>query len=85
MQIKTQNCMLIHNNQAHARIPRGDWGSWAGLENYKAVASLSNSGMDHPGKSQIYAGSIQSRAIIGPQAKHHLNGVSLAGLWLPAL
>ena len=32
-----------------------------------------------PGKSQNYKASIQCRAIIGPPAKHHLNGVLLAG------
>ena len=36
-----------------------------------------------PLKSQSYQSSIQCRAIIGPPAKRHLNGVSLAGHWWP--
>ena len=34
--------------------------------------------------SQSYQSSIQCWAIIGPVAKRHLNGVSLAGRWWPA-
>ena len=37
-----------------------------------------------PLKSQSYQSSIQCWAIIGPVAKRHLNGVSLAGRWWPA-
>ena len=34
-------------------------------------------------KSQSYQSSIQCWALIGPPAKRHLNGVLLAGHWLP--
>ena len=37
-----------------------------------------------PEKSQSYQASIQCWVIIGPPAKRHLNGVSLAGRWWPA-
>ena len=37
-----------------------------------------------PLKLQSYQSSIQCWAIIGAQAKRHLNGVSLAGRWWPA-
>ena len=36
-----------------------------------------------PEKSQRYQASIQRWPIIGPLAKRHLNGVSLAGRWWP--
>ena len=36
-------------------------------------------------KSQSYQASIQFWAVIGMVAKRHLNGVSLAGRWWPAL
>ena len=36
-----------------------------------------------PEKSQSYKASIQCWAAIGPPAKRHLNGVSLAGRWCP--
>ena len=36
-----------------------------------------------PLKSQSYQSSIQCWVLIGPPAKRHLNGVSLAGHWLP--
>ena len=35
-------------------------------------------------KSQSFQASIQCSAMIGPPAKSHLNGVSLAGRWCPA-
>ena len=40
--------------------------------------------MGSPEKSQSYQASIPCWAIIGPPAKRHLNGVSLAGRWWPA-
>ena len=36
-----------------------------------------------PLKSQSYQSSIQCSVLIGPPAKRHLNGVSLAGHWWP--
>ena len=69
----------------HVRIQRG--GGRGGVtappppwKIKKNIGFLSNSGSD-PLKS--YKASIQCRAIIRMPAKHHLNGVSLAGWWWP--
>ena len=65
------------------RIKRGDGGSGPPWKVTKNIGFLSNMVPD-PLKTQSYQSSIQCRAIIGPPAKRHLNGVSLAGRWLPA-
>ena len=67
----------------HVRIQRGGTGGPDPLDNYKNIGFLSNTGPD-PLKSQSYQVSIQCWAIIGPPAKRHLNGVSLAGQCWPA-
>ena len=65
--------MIIHMHGSRGggtgRIP---------LENHKNKGFLGNTGPD-PEKSQSYQARIQCWAIIGPQVKHHFNGVSLAG------
>ena len=66
----------------HWRIQRGWQGVRTCLKNHKNRVSLKYwSGS--PEKSQSYQVSIYSWAIIGPPAKRHLNGVSLAGGWWP--
>ena len=46
------------------RVGGGDCGSVPSLENHEAVGFLRNSGMDPPGKSQIYPASILCSAFI---------------------
>ena len=53
------------------------------LQNNKNIWFPSNTGPDTLKKSQSYQASIQCWAIIGPPAKRHSNGVSLAGQWWP--
>ena len=80
-------CHIVWNNMLwliyHVRIQRGGTGGPDPLENYKNIGFLSNTCPD-PLKSQRYQVSIQCLAIIGPPAKRHLNGVSLAGQWWAA-
>ena len=56
--------------------PEGGQGVRTPPENNKNIGFLSNTGLD-PLKN--HKTSIQCWAIIGPSAKRHLNGVSLAG------
>ena len=53
------------------------------LKNHKNIGFLSNT-CSVFWKSQSYQARIQCWVIMGPPAKHHLNGVSLAGSWCPA-
>ena len=58
--------------------PGGETGSADPLKNHKNKGFLSIAGPD-PLTSQSYYFSIRCWAIIGTPAKHHLNGVPLAG------
>ena len=58
-------------------------GSVPALKDQKMIGFPSNTGPD-PMKSQSCKVIIQWWAIIGPPAKRHFNGVSLAGRLLPA-
>ena len=65
--------------ETHGRIQREGGGAGGiPLKSRKNIGFLSITGPD-PLKIRIYQASIQCWAIIGPPAKHHLNGVSLAG------
>ena len=48
-------------------------------EKLQNIGFLNHTGPDPLKESQIYQSSIQCWAIIGPPAKRHLNGISLAG------
>ena len=67
--------------------PEGDRGSGPPpprpMENYKNIGFLSKTCLD-PLEISRLPSSIQCWAIIGPPAKRHLNGVSLAGRRWPA-
>ena len=66
----------------HGRIQRGV-GRGSGppppLKKHKKLGFLSNTGPDLLKNHKATKNSFQCWAIIGPQAKRHLNGVSLAG------
>ena len=71
----------VHSGQrnVHARIQRMGTGvRTPSLKYHKNIGFLSKTGPD-PEKSQSYQASIQYWANIGPPAKRHSNGVSLAG------
>ena len=63
----------------------GDRGSRPCLKNQKKYRVSKQYWSLSPEKSQSYQASIQCWANIGPPAKHHLNGVSLAGWWGPRI
>ena len=73
-----QLAWLGHLSTNHAD-PEGGPDPPSPLKNYKNIGFLSNTGPDPLKKSQSHQASIQYWAIIGTPAKHHLNGVSLAG------
>ena len=63
----------------HVRIQRGGQGVLTPLENHKNIAFLSNIGPDPLKNHNATKAAFIFWAIIGPPAKRHLNGVSLAG------
>ena len=65
----------------HVRIQRG--GDRVSLKNHKNVEFTSNTGPD-PLKITKLPSQHSCWAIMGMPAKHHFNGVSLAGQWWPA-
>ena len=68
-----------HFTIRHARIKRGDRGTLPSWKITNLLGFLVR--VRIPWSYQI---SVQCWAIIGPQAKRHFNGVSLAGRWWPA-
>ena len=69
--------MLIH--VLHVRIQRGGGGAGGPdltPKNHKNIDFLRNNGLSY---MYMYQASIQCWAFIGPPAKRHFNGVSLAG------
>ena len=70
-------CLVLA--ETHVRIQRGDRGSGPLLWKIKKIKGSLAILVLIPLKSQSYYSSIHCWAIIGPPAKRHLNGVSLAG------
>ena len=76
--------MLSLFSSADMRSSRG-WnrGSRPPMKNNKNIGFLSNTGPDPPEKSQSYEVNNQCWAIIGTEAKRHLNDISLVGQCWP--
>ena len=80
-----KGCARLRGWSSHVRIQRGGGVRTPPLSSYKNIGFFSNTILVRiPLKSQSYQSSIQCWTSIGPPAKRHLNGVSLAGRLWPA-